>query len=383
MSRNRSRVQVRVVGAAVGWGGWPRNSIGARAARVTAPVRRSGLLASTQVPTGPVRNPASSAPPRSRPIAAVRRWRVPTAVVDGPREERPGGHDQGQHQHRTEPQAQVGHDGVVGHRGGVMGQHRGRHGVQVDGPEHRQRQAQQHHPARHPEGGPDQRPAVAFGHPDPDPEQHDGDDRQPDPERVEQVERGLGAGEVLDVEQDEGGVDLRDPGGQGEPGSNQPLLDRLDEGGQVDADGVVVHRDRPVALAGQGLDQRLVGDPVGLHPGIGERLALDDLADLGADKALYAVGQRAGEPAQPVGQLGGNALLGQRVDCLRAHTATPASGASTQPTTINTTATIVRQRCRDPGPEPATPRSSPLSPSCSLMLSASPSQSCLGITPNG
>jgi hypothetical protein len=45
------------------------------------------------------------------------------------------------------------------------------------------------------------------------------------------------------------------------------------------------------------------------------------------------------------------------VTWLRAHTATPPSGASTQPSTISTTATIVRQRCRDPGPGPAGPRS--------------------------
>jgi hypothetical protein len=69
-------------------------------------------------------------------------------------------------------------------------------------------------------------------------------------------------------------------------------------------------------LAGEGLDQRLVGDPVGLHPGISERLALDDLADLGTDEALDAAGQGPGEPAQPVGQLGPDALGGQRVDRL-------------------------------------------------------------------
>jgi hypothetical protein len=230
--------------------------------------------------------------------------------------QRPGGHDQGQHQHRAQPQAQVGHDGVVGRRGGVVGQHRGRDGVQVDGPEHRQRQGQHQHAYRDPDGGTGQGPSVVHGHSDPDPEQHDGNDRQPHPERVEQVERGLCAGEVLDVEQDEGGVDLRDPGGQAEPGGDHPLLDRLDEGGQVDADGVALHRDRPVALAGQGLDQRLVGDPVGLRPGISERLTLDDLADLGTDKALDATGLRPGEPAKPVGHLGADPLLGQRVDRL-------------------------------------------------------------------
>jgi len=59
-----------------------------------------------------------------------------------------------------------------------------------------------------------------------------------------------------------------------------------------------------------------VGNPVGLDPGVGEGLALDDLADLGADKALDAAGQRPGEPPQPVGQLGADPLGGQRVDRL-------------------------------------------------------------------
>jgi hypothetical protein len=59
-----------------------------------------------------------------------------------------------------------------------------------------------------------------------------------------------------------------------------------------------------------------VGDPVGLDPGISKRLALDDLADLGADKALDAAGQRPGEPAELVGDLGAKAPLGQRVDRL-------------------------------------------------------------------
>ena len=97
----------------------------------------------------------------------------------------------------------------------------------------------------------------------------------------------------------------RDPLGQGEPLGDQLLLDRLDERRQVDADGVVLDRDRAATLAGQGLDQRLVGHPVGLDPGVLERLALDDPLDLGADKALHAVGDRAGQPLQRRGGLGG------------------------------------------------------------------------------
>jgi hypothetical protein len=69
-------------------------------------------------------------------------------------------------------------------------------------------------------------------------------------------------------------------------------------------------------LAGEGLDQGLVGDPVGLGPGISERRALDDLAGLGADKALEAAGQRPSEPLQLVGEPRGKAPLGQRVDRL-------------------------------------------------------------------
>jgi hypothetical protein len=78
-----------------------------------------------------------------------------------------------------------------------VGQHRGRDGVQVDGPEYRQGQGEHQHAHRDPDGGTDQDPPVALGHSDPDPEQHDGNDWQLDPERVEQVERGPGAGEVL------------------------------------------------------------------------------------------------------------------------------------------------------------------------------------------
>jgi hypothetical protein len=56
-----------------------------------------------------------------------------------------------------------------------------------------------------------------------------------------------------------------------------------------------------------------VGDPVGLHPGISERLGLDDLADLGADKALDTAFQRPREPLQLVGHLRAKAAGGQRV----------------------------------------------------------------------
>ena len=59
-----------------------------------------------------------------------------------------------------------------------------------------------------------------------------------------------------------------------------------------------------------------MGDSVGLHPSISERLALDDLADLVADEALDAAFERSGEPVEPVGQLGTEALVGQRVDGL-------------------------------------------------------------------
>ena len=167
-----------------------------------------------------------------------------------------------------------------------------------------------------PTAAPTRGAAVVLGHEDADREQDDGDDRQPDPQGVEQVERATGPGEVLDVEQHEGGVDLRDAGGQVEPALDQPGLDRLDEWGQVESDRVALHGDRPVALPGEGLDQCLVGDPVGLDPGVGESLALDDLADLGADKALDAAGQRPSEPPQLVGRPGAQPPLGQRVDRL-------------------------------------------------------------------
>jgi hypothetical protein len=64
------------------------------------------------------------------------------------------------------------------------------------------------------------------------------------------------------------------------------------------------------------LNQGLVGDLVGLGPGVGEGLALDDLVDLGADKALDAAGQRPSEPLQLVGEPRGKTPLGQRVDRL-------------------------------------------------------------------
>jgi hypothetical protein len=71
------------------------------------------------------------------------------------------------------------------------------------------------------------------------------------------------------------------------------------------------------------------------------------------------------------------------VTWLRAQTATPASGASTQPTTISKLATIVRHRCRATGPDPATPRSSPVRPGCWFMVSPLPGQSKTVITPIG
>jgi hypothetical protein len=55
-------------------------------------------------------------------------------------------------------------------RGGVVGQHRGWDGVQVDRPEHRQRQAQQEHGDRDPDRRPDQGAAVVGGRNDADPE---------------------------------------------------------------------------------------------------------------------------------------------------------------------------------------------------------------------
>jgi len=146
---------------------------------------------------------------------------------------------------------------------------------------------------------------VVLGHVDPDGQQHERDHREPVPQGVEQVEGAAGAGDVGRLEQHEGLVDRRDPLGQGEPLSDQLLLDRLDERPQVEGDGVVLDRHRPTTLAGQGLDQRLVRHPVGLHPGVLERLALDDPLDLGADKALHAVGDRAGQPLQRRGGLGG------------------------------------------------------------------------------
>jgi hypothetical protein len=77
-----------------------------------------------------------------------------------------------------------------------VGQHLGWEGVQVNRPEHRQGQGQHQHAHRDPDGRADQGAPVVLGHPDPDPEQHDGDDRQPDPQGVEQVEGVAGAGDV-------------------------------------------------------------------------------------------------------------------------------------------------------------------------------------------
>ena len=160
-------------------------------------------------------------------------------------------------------------------------------------------------PIGHAQPGADQRATVVLGDIDADPDQDQGDHRQPDPQGVEQAERALRAGDVLGLEQHERLVDLRDPLGQGEPLGDQPLLDRLDERRQVERDGVALHGDRAATLAGQRLDQRLVRHPVGLDPGVLERLALDDPLDLGADKALHAVGDRAGQPLQRRGGLGG------------------------------------------------------------------------------
>ena len=47
-------------------------------------MRRAFLLAYTQLPTGPVENPARSAPPASQPMAWLSPWRVRTAVTDWP-----------------------------------------------------------------------------------------------------------------------------------------------------------------------------------------------------------------------------------------------------------------------------------------------------------
>jgi len=55
---------------------------GARLAATTAPMRNARLCAPTQVPTGPVRSPACSAPPCSQAIARAMLWRERTAVTD-------------------------------------------------------------------------------------------------------------------------------------------------------------------------------------------------------------------------------------------------------------------------------------------------------------
>ena len=66
-------------------------------------------------------------------------------------------------------------------------------------------------------------------------------------------------------------------------------------------------------LAGQGGHQLGVGDPVGLHPGVGEGVTLDDVGDLGAGEALEAVGDRPRQGLELGGQPRGHAPLRQGV----------------------------------------------------------------------
>jgi hypothetical protein len=135
----------------------------------------------------------------------------------------------------------------------------------------------------------------APGHIDPQGQQDQGQDGEPDPEGVQQVEAGPDPGDVLGLEHHKRGIDLGDAGRDREPGLDQALFDDLDEGGHVDLDRVVLDRDRPPTLAGQGGHQLLVGGPVGLDPGVSERWALDYLADLVAGEALDPVGDRGGQ----------------------------------------------------------------------------------------
>jgi hypothetical protein len=182
-------------------------------------------------------------------------------------------------------------------------QHTGGYPVQVERAEHGQPQRQQQHPGGHAQGGADQGAAVVLGDIHPQHQQDQHQHRQPDPQGVEQVEAAAHPGDVGGLEHGEGGVHLRDPRGQAEPGGNQLLLDGLDERRQVDAHAVAGDRHRPAALAGESLDELVVRQPVGLHPGVGERLALDDPGDLGAGEALHPIGDRAGQGLELVGDL--------------------------------------------------------------------------------
>ena len=112
--------------------GRPQNTR-ARQARVTAPMRRAPLVAPHPDPDRPgaqagVLGAALQPGDRAgQALAGAYRGDRPAG------EERPGSDHQRQHQDGAQPQAHEPHDGVVGHRGRVMGQHRGGDGVQVDG----------------------------------------------------------------------------------------------------------------------------------------------------------------------------------------------------------------------------------------------------------
>lgn len=147
--------------------------------------------------------------------------------------------------------------------------------------------------------------------------QQQGQDRQPEPDELEQSVDLLGLADGVGGQHGEVRVHLGDLRGEGEPLVDERLLDLVDDGGEVDDHGVVGELHRSAAASGQRLVHGGVRSPVQLGPQGGERVAADEPQRHGVHEVGEAAGDRTAQRADRLGQygpVGGGDGFEQRLD---------------------------------------------------------------------
>ncbi len=101
-----------------------------------------------------------------------------------------------------------------------------------------------------------------------------------------------------------------------EAGRHEPLLDDVDDRGEVDGDGVAFDVDGVGPFAGQDTDHLGVRLPVRLDPGIGERIGRHELRDLVRHERPDPARERGRQGAQAIRDPGREPLVRQRRHCI-------------------------------------------------------------------
>ncbi|MEU5024086.1 hypothetical protein [Streptomyces milbemycinicus] len=227
--------------------------------------------------------------------------------------------DHGDDQDRAGALAQEAHEGVVDGGSGVRGQRGGRDGVQIDPAQYGEADEQHQHHHRDADAHAHQRHPVRGGRSHGEGGEEERRDRQPDAQYVEQPHRVLRLVELVGPQQRDRPLHGGDVRGLLVARVDQSAFDVVDQGADVQDDGVPPGLDGAGPLAGEDLHHGGVRPAVGGGPHLGELVAVHHLGhhvvDGRGEGRLQRPGQQPGavghpgrgaDPVEGLGERGGD-----------------------------------------------------------------------------